>query len=245
MASTDEKLHEGHRSRMREKLDIHGERVFLTHELLEMLLYNVIPYRDTNPTAKMLLKKFEGLEGVFRASEEELTEISGVGARTARMLASLGSFSRSLFENDGTRAEFSAYSNYAETGRYIADKLKTEDEPRVLLILLNNRMELITEITLYNTDFASAGVRADAFVNSAVRYGASAALIAHSHPHGAPYPTVGDIETNKLVASALARVGVLLTEHYVVAGNGFSGLMHHLGTAFFQDSKYSGGVLDE
>ena len=54
----DEKMHVGHRGRMRDKLMTHGARIFDTYELLEMLLYYTIPYKDTNPIAKRLLSEF-------------------------------------------------------------------------------------------------------------------------------------------------------------------------------------------
>ena len=60
----DEKLHVGHRARMRRKFLSYGPRIFDTYELLEMLLYHVIPYKDTNPIAKRLLMEFGSLEGV-------------------------------------------------------------------------------------------------------------------------------------------------------------------------------------
>ena len=55
----DEKLHAGHRARMRRKFLSYGPRIFDTYELLEMLLYYAIPYKDTNPIAKRLLMEFE------------------------------------------------------------------------------------------------------------------------------------------------------------------------------------------
>ena len=72
----DSEIHSGHRGRMREKLLLHGARIFDTYELLEMLLYHSIPYKDTNPVAKRLLHRFGGLDGVFTASHEELCEVN-------------------------------------------------------------------------------------------------------------------------------------------------------------------------
>ena len=40
----DDQFYKGHRSRMRAKLLAHGQRIFDTYELLEMLLNNVVPY---------------------------------------------------------------------------------------------------------------------------------------------------------------------------------------------------------
>ena len=86
----DEKMHSGHRSRMREKFLTHGARIFDTYELLEMLLYYTIPYKDTNPIAKRLLMEFGSLEGVLTASPEELARVSGIGERAAELLATVG-----------------------------------------------------------------------------------------------------------------------------------------------------------
>ncbi len=226
---------------MREKLEQHGDRVFLTHELLEMMLYNMIPYRDTNPPAKLLLKKFGSLDGVLSADAEELMTVDGIGKRTAEMLSALGDFSDALFSNDGIRDEFVEFTDYANTGKYISKKIGTSDVPTVLLLLFNNRMELISEVVICNTDFASAAVRADAFVNAAVHFGAASVIIAHSHPYGAPYPTIGDIETNKPIVSALNRIGVSVVEHYIVTGKAFIGIMNHLNTSFFQDNTEGWG----
>ena len=44
---SDENIHDGHRCRMKAKLLSHGRSIFDTYELLEMLLYYVIPYKDT------------------------------------------------------------------------------------------------------------------------------------------------------------------------------------------------------
>ncbi|MBR4836163.1 MAG: hypothetical protein IKU99_04030, partial [Clostridia bacterium] len=86
----DENIHDGHRGRMRAKLLSHGRSIFDTYELLEMLLYYSVPFRDTNPIAKRLLHAFGGLDGVLKAKREELTEVSGVGDHTAELIALVG-----------------------------------------------------------------------------------------------------------------------------------------------------------
>ena len=83
---TNEHLHDGHRARMRAKLSNHGERVFETYELFEMLLYTPIRYRDTNPVAKRLFKKYKTLDRIFRATEDELMSLPW-GARTMTLEA--------------------------------------------------------------------------------------------------------------------------------------------------------------
>ncbi|MDI2111899.1 UPF0758 domain-containing protein [Commensalibacter nepenthis] len=62
----------GHRGRMRAKLLQKGGQALEDYELLEMLLYLVIPRRDTKPLAKHLMNSFGSLDGLFSAPAEQL-----------------------------------------------------------------------------------------------------------------------------------------------------------------------------
>lgn len=64
----------GHRKRMRQRVLEHGTGSLADYELVEMLLFCVIPRRDTKPLAKALLQKFGSLVGLFQASREALRE---------------------------------------------------------------------------------------------------------------------------------------------------------------------------
>ena len=68
--------HDGHRHRIIEKLDT---GVLCEHELLEILLFNALPRRNTNDLAHRLLTAFGSIRGVFSASVEQLKLVDGVG----------------------------------------------------------------------------------------------------------------------------------------------------------------------
>ena len=51
-------IHKGHRERIRERYLQEGPDGFADHEILEMLLYGIIPRGDTNPMAHMLLAEY-------------------------------------------------------------------------------------------------------------------------------------------------------------------------------------------
>ena len=91
----------GHRQRMRSKFKRCREDVFETYELLEMLLFLTIPVRDTKPIAKRLLAHFGGIAGVMAADEDELTEVDGVGAASARLIKVVSGL-RAAFESTAT-----------------------------------------------------------------------------------------------------------------------------------------------
>lgn len=90
--------HANHRQRMRERVRRGGLEQLAPHEVLEYLLYHSIPQGDVNPLAHRLLDRFGTLEAVLNAPQEELTSISGVGARTAELLHAMGALSQAYLE---------------------------------------------------------------------------------------------------------------------------------------------------
>jgi DNA repair protein RadC len=54
----DEAPHAGHRQRLKQRFVDGGPEALPDYELLELLLINAIPRRDTKPMAKRLLQRF-------------------------------------------------------------------------------------------------------------------------------------------------------------------------------------------
>ena len=83
-------MHSGHRSRMRQRVQSKGFEGLEPHEIIEYLLFYVIPRRDVNELAHRLIERFGSVSGVLNAEIPDLTSIPGVGPRTARWLALVG-----------------------------------------------------------------------------------------------------------------------------------------------------------
>ena len=74
----------GHRERLRERFASSGSGdAFADYELLELLLFRLIPRSDTKPVAKALLARFGSLSEVLGAPVARLQEVKGVGAAVA------------------------------------------------------------------------------------------------------------------------------------------------------------------
>ena len=214
-------IHKGHRQRMHRKFECYGDRPFDTYELLEMLLYNVIPYKDTNPVSKKLLSRFSSLDGVLSASREELEEVEGVGSAVSDFIVKLSEFCS--FMGRVPMTERPRLDDYRKAGEYVAELLGEESDNCVVMLLLNNRLDLIDATVVYRKPYESGGVRPDVFLEHAIRSRASVVMTAHTTPGCALFPTVGTNETNKLITEALAVAGVIHLEHYVVSSHRYIG----------------------
>ena len=227
-------IHKGHRERMRRKLEAHGARTFDSYELLEMLLYHVIPYKDTNPVSKNLLARFGSLDGVFHAEREELLAVEGIGTAAADLIISVGEF---INGDDNVTESASPLDDYTAVGEFFVHHFEGVKTPTVAMLLLSNNMNFIGIKNLYELDYASGAIRPEPFIEYALENRASIAIIAHLHPFGPLFPTTGDIATNNLIANALFDASVTLAEHYVVSGKSFVGTMKHLQYAFRQSPE--------
>lgn len=227
-------LHAGHRGRMREKFTQYGRDVFHTHELLEMLLFHVIPYKNTNEIAKNLIARFGTVDGVLSAKRDELTTVAGVGPRVADMLVGIGKFSLNRDTRSVENERLRSFSDYNEAGKFFAEYFDGLETSCVVLMLLNSKMEFLDCRSLYSVDYESAGIKAQPFIDAALAVNASVAIIAHNHPYGPLFPTRGDFATNTMISEALSAVGIPLVEHYIVSGKSYLGFMTNLSTAFSQ-----------
>ena len=83
-------VHAGHRQRLRDRARADALRSFQPHEVLELLLMQVIPQRDVNPVAHRIIDRFGSVYAALQAPEEELIKVDGVGRRSAQWLRAMG-----------------------------------------------------------------------------------------------------------------------------------------------------------
>lgn len=225
----DEKMHVGHRNRMREKFLAHGASIFDTYELLEMLLYYTIPYKDTNPIAKRLLAEFGSLDGVFSASSERLAAVSGIGARTAELIVAAGRMSEALYLDSSEEA--TVYDDYDLVGRRFVEYFKGCKSYSIAMLMLDNSMREREIVTLFeDMRYSSAAVTPKPFINAALLADASIVVIARNHPYGPCYAFEEDRVASKMIDDAFRNLGIFVIEDYVVSGARYRGTkpLHNL-----------------
>ena len=207
--------HSGHRARMKKKLKEQGLDVFEPHEVLEILLYYAIPQKNTNDIAKNLIDRFGSISAVFDAPLEVLMR-AGLTEHQALYLKMIPDVTRLyLVDKYHNPSKVLSYANMAE---YIIDKfVGFEEKEHVLLILMDTKGKEVYSGMIAHGDFVSANISIREIVTLALNYGASMAIIAHSHPSGNALPSKEDVMTTIQLKEALALVNVDLLDHFIVA----------------------------
>lgn len=135
----------GHRERLREKFLNQGiEGFYHPYEKLEFLLTFSIPQKDVKPIAKELLSKFKTIEGVLKASVEQLKSVDGIGEKTALFLKYISDLNKELFKIH-YKAEKISISSKNDLIGYLKNEIGFDDRENFFILYLDSANHLINE----------------------------------------------------------------------------------------------------
>ena len=215
-------IHDGHRERMREKVEKNGLDSLHDHEVLEVLLYLTNPRKDVNPLAHERIERFHSLAGVLEAPAKELKEVQGVGEQTAYVLRLMPQIARRYMKSraetkDGDIID-SSVKVTEKARKLIESEFFGSREEAVYAFAVNSRLKLVGTVKLSEGTAAKAGVPLPKLVEFALSHDATGVILAHNHPSGRLRPSRTDIETTEQVREILQKVDVKLLDH-VIVGN--------------------------
>ncbi len=213
-------LHEGHRERIRETYRKQGMNGMADHVVLEMLLMYAIPRKDVNELAHTLLNTFGSLTGVLEADPLRLTEIDGVGERTALFLHSLYDLHRRLtLESVDSASSAPRLENPESACRY-AIALGMGDRYETLrIICLDSNMTVIHTEALQVGTLSHVSFEPRRVIETAMLHRARYLILTHNHPSGILIPSEDDIETAKMIAEIGAKLEIDVRDQLILSKN--------------------------
>lgn len=212
-------VHDGHRERMKKRFLEHGLDNFDDHNVLELLLFYVLPRRDVNPIAHALLERFGSLSGAFEATNAELMKVPGIGENAAAFLKLIPQASRRY---EISKSSFDGIlSSSSKAGRYLTPRFMYERDEVVLLICLDSKRKIISCREMARGSVNSTEVNVRKIAEAALAQNSTGVIISHNHTSGIALPSVEDELTTKKLRDALRMVDVELIDHIIVAGDDF------------------------
>ena len=212
-------IHDGHREKKRQRFLKSGLDAFADHEALELLLYYAIPRRDTNPIAHALMERYGSLSAVLAAPVEDLKKVEGVGESAAILLKLAPQLYRKAKMSDAEQETI--LSSVERVGAYLLERFAGEKNEVVYQLCLDRKGKLLVCKKLGEGGVTSADLDIRRLVENALLTGASAVVLAHNHPSGVALPSRDDYAATDRAKTALAVVGVALTDHIIVADGDF------------------------
>ena len=218
----DSKLHSGHRKRMRERFLKSGAGSFADHELIEMLLYNTYPRRDTNELAHILIDTFGSFSGVLEADVNDLYHVKGMTEHAATLIKLILPLAR-RYHTDKYKEGY-RFKSIDEIGEYLVKKHSGYKSEVLMVTTFRENGTMIACDVLKEGDMESVSLSIKAIVNCVLKHNAPTAIISHNHINNIAIPSQADIKMTQTLNFTLNQLGVRLLDHIIVAANDFVSL---------------------
>lgn len=226
---------DGHRKRLRERMMREGLSNFQDHEVLELLLFQYLPYKDTNKIAHNLLAKFGTFAGVLNASPKQLMTVSGISEVTACNLATLKEVWLRYKQSDAHKIRLDGVKTIIEYAETLIAESYTE---RLVVVYVDNSTRFIYQDEFTSDSAQQIQVDPKDILSSALRVNAAGVMLFHCHVDGPCKPSADDMRFTEKLLVALASVNLVLLEHVIFNNNGDHYSFHQAGDIDRLSEKY-------
>lgn len=209
----------GHRSRAKQRFLNAKKGSFTDYDLLEILLFYVVPRVDTKPLARELLNKFGSIAGVLNASNEELVLISGLKSSAYTFFKLINEVAGKLHIEDIKKSTIlESWSSLIKYARTTMGHLKTEV---FRVIYLDSKYMVIADElqdvgTINSTPFYPREV-----IKKALTYEASALVLLHNHPSGNVNPSKQDVSATNEIQKIAAGLNINIIDHIIISSSAY------------------------
>ncbi|WP_341764608.1 RadC family protein [Candidatus Tisiphia endosymbiont of Beris chalybata] len=206
----------GHRQRLKQRLTYCAENL-LDYELLELILFLVIPRRDVKPLAKELLQKFGDFSGLLNSNKEKLLSVKGTNENLYINFIILRELINRMLKQKVIKQNIiSSWSVLIDYLKIAMGGLQLE---QFRVLFLNKKNILLADEILSHGTIDQAAVYPREIVKRALFNEASAIILVHNHPSGNSKPSNTDIVLTNTIVKTCSNMNITVHDHVIIAGN--------------------------
>jgi DNA repair protein RadC len=201
---------------LRRRVVEQGPRALAESETVELLLSQYVP-AGPHPAllAGALLRRFGSVPRIFGASLAELAGV--VGEPVAIELKLLHDLTLRVLEFPIHKR--CVLSSWSAVHAYLRVSLGGRSREAFHVLFLDRANQLIADERMGEGTVDHAPAYPREIMRRALELAASACCLVHNHPTGGATPSSADIEMTRRVVEAGRTIGVVIHDHYLVAGD--------------------------
>ena len=203
--------------RPREKLIELGAEALSDAELLAIFLRIGVTGKSAVDLARDLLTQFGSLNGIFAATEHELSQVHGIGTSKYVQLQAIFEMSRRALNEQLQQQDVLASPQAVRD--YLVLKLGSLTKEVFLVLFLDTQNRLVASEEMFSGSLKETSVYPREVLKRALHHNAASVIFAHNHPSGIAQQSQADELITKQLKQALALVDVRVLDHFIVAGN--------------------------
>ena len=201
----------------RERLIAQGTAALSDAELLAVLLRTGRAGENVLELARGIVARFKetGLGEILRMPCAEFARIPGIGtAKAATVLAALELGRRAHQGMPRIRAA-------RDAAELLLPRCRGERREHFFVLPLSAKNEVLMIADVSAGTLTNTLVHPREVFEPAIRCGAAHIIAAHNHPSGDPAPSAEDHRLTRVLCEAGKVLGIPVTDHVIVAGDGF------------------------
>lgn len=218
MAEQENNIHKGHRQKVKKRYIEAGFEGMADHNVLELLLFFGIPYKDTNPIAHELMETFGNFSGVLKASISELKSVKGMTENAACLLNMILPVYARYYAD--TVAERPTLMTTQEIVDYMRPKFLDTSNERAYVMCFDHNHYLIAVRKLSDGDIYSTLFDMRKLAAAVLETKATGVVLVHNHPNGISLPSSDDVTQTKNAYEFLQSLKVSLMDHIIISREG-------------------------
>ena len=203
--------------RPREKLIELGAEALSDAELLAIFLRVGVTGKSAVDLARDLLNQFGSLNGIFAATEHELSQVHGIGTSKYVQLQAIFEMSRRALNEQLQQRD--VFKSPQAVRDYLVLKLGGLTREVFLVLFLDTQNHLVATEEMFAGTLTQTSVYPREVVKRALHHNVASVIFAHNHPSGIAKQSQADELLTKELKQALALVDVRVLDHFIVAGN--------------------------
>jgi DNA repair protein RadC len=200
--------------RPRERLVERGADALKNSELIAILLRTGLKGISAVQVAEQLLKKFETLDNLSRATIEDLRTIKGIGRDKAIALKSAFTLARRIAQE--IRHELPTLDTPERVVDWLREVNRSYPVETFQVVLLNTRRKLIRVERISQGTLDTILVHAREVFKLAIAANAAAIVLVHNHPSGDPTPSEADIKVTRDLIRAGQLLKIEVLDHVII-----------------------------
>jgi DNA repair protein RadC len=204
----------GHRDRLRERFNATGPASLQDYELLELLLFTIIPRKDTKPIAKAMIKRFGSFSEALGAAPHLLEEIDGLGPNTITSLKVILAAAQRIGKDSIHNRPI--LGSWAEVIDYCKAAMSYETVEQFRILFLDKKNKLIADEVQQVGTVDHTPVYPREVIKRTLELSATALILVHNHPSGDPAPSSADVQMTRQIADIAKPLGITVHDHIII-----------------------------
>ncbi|MCH5198892.1 MAG: hypothetical protein J1E34_08305 [Oscillospiraceae bacterium] len=201
----------------REQFKLTGLDSMSEKEILSLFLGCSMGIKDCFEAADDLLMRFGSFRNIFDASLDSLLDLPYINGNAAFLIKGVPELCRRMLIEK--RPKNKKIKTPDDAKEYLYPYFLGYNMEIAYLLLINKRYVPIKAVLLAKGGGQSVYLSAELIVREVLMGGASACVLAHSHPGGYAKPSVEDEIATLKISADLSKFGITMLDHLIFSKN--------------------------